>query len=1341
MPAKKITVHSKKIVKSSRGGETVAHEVDKAARKTVVKTTRKKMNAKEFKKRESREHFYEAPDMVLGSDEKCPRQVWVYDDEHRIPMQTIIDFPPVPVGVFLEIIANCVDGINRSLRLDWAGRGDKPTIEITMVGKTVTMKNYGFPIPIEPHPQDPTMLIPTSVFGDMFSGSNYQEERHEGGRNGIGAKAANIFSHKFTVDIYDGDNGKHFTQTWTKNMTQCEDPIIEDIDIGTESSVEVSYDLDFERFGYSSEEGYPPDVIAYFANIALGNSFTSKTYITFNDYHFKDYFHIVDYGRLYFGDAVETAIIYYELKNPKKEAIRTITLASGQEVPIPVEKNDPANRHIVPRVEALVVDPPEDMEGVVISFACSLFTYENGCHVDAVYNAVVPAICSAVNDNIDKGEDGKNKENPQKIAPRQVKPLVSMIVSAFPVNPKFPNQYKSRLESPSMKYKMTPEHVAPCLKWNLIETLERQRRAMEMVLLKRMDGRKVKNINLDGILDANWAGGPKAEQTELWILEGKSAMGYGTKLMSEFGPEGRNRIGVMCVRGKVLNTLKASVQQIANNKELSQINKVLGLKVEADYRKPEDRKKLRYGRLVLMTDADDDGAHIKTLLLLAIYVFHPELIEMGFVYDYRTKYLKGTKGKKKVEFFTKYEFEEWKEQTADWQSWKFAYFKGLGTSTPAEIKEDAQDIERRYIKFVMDEGADEIFRIAFGTETKLRKDWIEEWPTYKDQRYVLGAEMPISTYFRFEFIQYILMSLERAIPKFADGFKRSQGQILWGVMKHWPAMRGDKYKVAQLSGFTATKVEYKHNEQCLSGAIINMARDFTSSNNLPLVLPEGCFGTRMWGGKDSSSPRYICTKPNDLLQYIFRKSDQPILELIQDEGQTVEPYEFFPVIPTALLNGCHGIATAYSSTVANYNPFDIIQWIMYWMTQNDLRTLVRTGEIEPVDPIVLVPWYRGFTGEIGLFRGRPIRKKPLLAYATDDDNDVEEEYTIGEAGVNDELTEPVENEDGEIEGPSMEANAEELAQEIISSFAPPIQDKYKYDAVEFRGKFKVEKNGNIVITELPIGRWFKEYAKNLEKMREKKLLTSVQDQSTAEVCRFVVKGFKGRPSLKKLGLIRRVRLSNMVFLDQNRVPKRFTRVDDYLKEFCEFRREKYEQRRVYEIENMQQTIEKIDYRIKFIQLVIDGTIVIYKRPKSEVLQKMTEHDIPGEILPKINLTNLTEDEIEALMNQRHELADEIEAYQNMSGTELWYNELIELQNELMKEPEFIRRAPGMVLRPNQPFPSDIEEARRIENEKNQVLVRVIDARGESKIKSKGLKIVKKTPSQKKKPVIKLVKRV
>jgi DNA topoisomerase-2 len=263
---------------------------------------------------------------------------------------------------------------------------------------------------------------------------------------------------------------------------------------------------------------------------------------------------------------------------------------------------------------------------------------------------------------------------------------------------------------------------------------------------------------------------------------------------------------------------------------------------------------------MIMADQDHDGSHIKGLIINFIHWYNPSLLLVpGFLQEFVTPIVKAVKGKKSETFYTIPQYEQWRDTLpeADQKKWKCKYYKGLGTSTAAEAKEYFRDLEKNCIEFQWEDEDEEWIKLAFDKKKATdRKHWIENvhCETYVD--YDVDF-MRYSDFFNKEFVLYSQASVTRAIPALMDGFKPSQRKVLYACFKR---NLKSEIKVAQLAGYVSEHAQYHHGEASLMGAIIGMAQTFVGSNNINLLFPSGQFGTRLMGGSDAASPRYIFTK-------------------------------------------------------------------------------------------------------------------------------------------------------------------------------------------------------------------------------------------------------------------------------------------------------------------------------------------------------------------------------------------------------------------------------------------------------------------------------------------------
>ncbi len=311
-----------------------------------------------------------------------------------------------------------------------------------------------------------------------------------------------------------------------------------------------------------------------------------------------------------------------------------------------------------------------------------------------------------------------------------------------------------------------------------------------------------------------------------------------------------------------------------------------------------------------------------------------------------TPIIKATKGKDVKAFYTLSEYNEWKDLPGS-DKYSIKYYKGLGTSTSSEAREYFKSIETSKVSYTNCDDLDDVISLAFSkTKADDRKQWLLQ---YDPEIYIDQSEKQVTVH---DFIHKDLIHFSnhdnvRSIPNVMDGLKPSQRKVLYGCLKKNVKK---EMKVAQLSGAVAEVSAYHSGEASLQGTIVAMAQTFVGSNNVNLLQPNGQFGTRLQGGKDAASSRYIFTQLNPLTLDIFKADDDALLKYLDDDGQSIEPMYYAPIIPMILVNGATGIGTGFSTSVPSHDPRAV--------AENVLRVLDgKTSED-------MTPWYRNFKGTI-----------------------------------------------------------------------------------------------------------------------------------------------------------------------------------------------------------------------------------------------------------------------------------------------------------------------------------------------------------------------------------------
>ena len=392
--------------------------------------------------------------------------------------------------------------------------------------------------------------------------------------------------------------------------------------------------------------------------------------------------------------------------------------------------------------------------------------------------------------------------------------------------------------------------------------------------LKKTDG--TKKARLTGIAkldDANEAGGKNGYKCTLIITEGDSAKALAVSGLSVIG---RDYYGVFPLRGKLLNVRDANHSTIMANKEISELKQILGLQQGKDYADANARKALRYGHLMVMTDQDHDGSHIKGLIINFLHCYWPQLLKSGdFLREFVTPIVKVTRNRVSTPFFTLKEYQDWRDQTGGAaNSYSIKYYKGLGTSTSIEAKQYFSDLQQHELTFEWEDKNDAalIERAFAKSMADARKEWLRAY----DPNVFVDHTKDTITYSDFidrELIHFSNADNVRSIPSMVDGLKPGQRKILFSCFKRGKSIIKNEIKVAQLAGYVSEHSAYHHGEASLAGTIVGMAQTFVGSNNIALLHPAGQFGTRLLGGKDAASPRYIFTKLPSLTRLIFHPDD------------------------------------------------------------------------------------------------------------------------------------------------------------------------------------------------------------------------------------------------------------------------------------------------------------------------------------------------------------------------------------------------------------------------------------------------------------------------------------
>ena len=870
--------------------------------------------AQQYQQKTDKQHILDNPDTYIGSVEKVDSQMWVFDEASQQIVLKDIEYVPGLYKLFDEGIVNARDHVIRMLSSSAENKKSVSFIDTTIAEDgTITITNDGNGIDIAKHPEN-GLWIPEMIFGHLRTSTNYDkdEKRIVGGKNGFGFKLVLIWSTYGYIETVDHTRGLKYTQEFRSNLDVICPPVVTKVK-SSKPYTTVVFRPDYARLQMAG--GLTPDMLALLKKRvydigAVTDASVKKVRLNDALVPVKNFQQYID--------------LYLGAKDAEKPETKRVYESAGD------------------RWE-YAVGLSASHEFVQISFVNGICTHKGGKHVDYIMGQITRKLVEYI-----------EKKKKVKVNPSAIKEQLILFLRCDIENPAFDSQTKDFMNTPSAKFGSTCSvsdgFIEKIAKMGVMDLACALTDAKESKAAKKTDGSKVKTVRgIPNLIDANFSGTEKSRDCILILCEGLSAM---SGIVSGLSSADRNTIGIFPLKGKVLNVRGEKTAKINENKEIAAIKKILGLESGKTYRSIEDvHNSLRYGRVMVMTDQDLDGSHIKGL---CINLFHSEWSSLcqipGFICFMNTPILRAKKGSQTVLFYNDGEYDTWKQGFGEEgpKGWTIKYFKGLGTSTAVEFKEyfaHKKIVGFTYSGPTSDDSVDKVFNKKRPDDRKL---WLENY----DKTAYLNTSHSQVTYEEFfdkEMIHFSKYDCERSIPNMVDGLKTSQRKVLYAAFKR---RLTHETKVAQFSGYVAEHSCYHHGEASLNGAIVKMAQDYVGSNNIHLLQPNGQFGTRLQGGDDAASERYIFTQLSPLARLIFPEADDAILTNINDDGTLVEPEYYVPILPFCLVNGVSGIGTGFSTDIPSFHPRTIISYL-----RNKLQGLPPTAD-------TFTPYYEGFKGTV-----------------------------------------------------------------------------------------------------------------------------------------------------------------------------------------------------------------------------------------------------------------------------------------------------------------------------------------------------------------------------------------
>ena len=584
--------------------------------------------------------------------------------------------------------------------IDEALAGVCDLIKVTIKkDNSVIVEDDGSGIPVETHPKTGKSTLETVLTvlhaGGKFSNDAYQ---YSGGLHGVGVSCVNALSTYLIARVK--RDGKMYEQRFEKGKTVTELTVIKENVRGTGTTIEFMPDNTiFETLNFDK------NVLAKrFREMAFLNKGVK---IEFADERegYKELFH--------YEGGIKSFVEY--INKSKKPLDHEVMYIEGEKETTKVE---------------IAMQYTESYNETIVSFTNNIKTVDGGTHVVGFKSALTRALNDyARNKNILKEKD-------DNLSGDDVREGITAVVSVKLNNPQFEGQTKGKLgnsEARTVVDSVVYEHLSFYFEENpkIVKTIIQKALASQKARLAARRARDL--VRKKSVLDNTTLPGKLAdcqssdiEHNEIFLVEGDSAGG------SAKGGRDNKFQAILPLRGKILNVEKAHLERVLNSNEIKAMITAFGTGIGKNF----DISKLRYGKIVIMTDADVDGAHIRTLLLTFLYRFMKPLVEKGHVYIAQPPLYGIIKGVKVMEYcYTEQELEEALEKYGERTNIKVQRYKGLGEMNAEQLWDTTMNPEHRILIKVEIDGEDEneldnTFDVLMGDNVEPRREFIEQNAVY-----------------------------------------------------------------------------------------------------------------------------------------------------------------------------------------------------------------------------------------------------------------------------------------------------------------------------------------------------------------------------------------------------------------------------------------------------------------------------------------------------------------------------------------------------------------------------------------------------------------------------------
>jgi len=1144
------------------------------------------------------------PDVMIGNKDVSIYNIHYYSDTEKRIVYGKLKYVDILYNIFEEPITNVTDLIIKN-------SSKVQNISIAYNEECIQIFNDGIGFNVDEgkyvvsHDGKNTYWAPEAALTLLNTGSNFTaketgEISYSAGKNGLGIKMTFIFSQ--CVMIETANNGVKYEQILYLDpksyMPVCQEPIItKQIDI---------YNYTKLTFFPDKELGSILDIAPLIKRRAIETSMIfSINSISVNDTVYPNITSLADFVKTYLDSSIKEVIEY----------------KTGVEWRICVWHNKDKNK--------------------TMTFVNGMYTPENGTHLNIVRRKVSEQIAEYMN--------AHNLYGKKIVADwKKIKTLLSFVIVVFVSHPTFSGQTKNKLNTTTAKlpkFEGLPENLIKIIIPSLKIAMEEYIRSLKITELNKEHGKK-QWFNIKYYVPSENSKNRKEKESYLILTEGKSADGAASQGLSILGEDGRRIFGRLRLGGKVINALKHKFDKIAENKYIKNMVAAIGLRYGVDYTITNNFNTLKYNKIYIFTDADQDGTHISGLICVFILVYWPELLRSkGFINIIRSpcvRILKLHNNKYSVlnSFYSLEHFNKYMETNKLPNGVQVSYYKGIGSNNPEELLTIFGQLTDNTVRiYYKSENCVSSMHTVFGTDSILRKEWYYRYVKLNINDIVSydSNDLSLEELNDKNMYAYANYDIMRSIPCIVDGLKPVQRKLLYTFLHK--KIYG-KVKVNSVCGKATTLTCYSHGDSSIQLTLCRMAQRITGVNNINLFRPEGYLGQR-----ESLAPaqaRYAQIMLESYTRLIYREEDNPILTHVLMEGVSVEYKHYIPIVPMILINGCDGIGTGFSTKIPKYNVDDIINKIMCRLNKKE----------EPV----IQPWYINYAANHLITK--------LVTYET----------------------------------------------KYIDYSDNNVVKDIKYETYESLGLVDLSQiniDKTIIIYDLPLpGLTYEKYFDYLKELLNDGILLDVRqgtsknefmnpliitlsDSYYSELIKIYTSGGDYILILiSKLKLKRHIHTSNLILIDHENKLKKYTTISEIFDAYYNLRYDMYIKRKEYYIQKMINDLLLLYIKIIFIGLVCDGKIIIKnisimdlifaidnlipEARKILIIGSYTENS-DGTItlnkkayscLTQLRMKELTTNSKEKLNAKYNLLLKQLEEYKLLTIEQIWISELNILKKSL-----------------------------------------------------------------------------